>query len=188
MFDLMMKLAKKKFGKSDPEDPVREYMRLEVELEEVCSLQVMEMSELKRMTSNSLYSFFGGEKGLEIEQKLVRMQELWKSLSNDDKEYLSPPTSIKNLNREIVEYDELAQDFIEKEYLEIDKGLEDEAEAHFLHYNELISMDVSKMVTLLGKELANDVRIRYERAIELWGKMTIEQRDRNSLKGLNRKY
>ncbi len=91
-------------------------------------------------------------------------------------------------NREVVEYDELAKDFQEKEYLQLDRELEAEAAVFYLKYHELVQMEYGKMVKLLGEERAGKVVKDYAKAVMLWKQLTPEQQDRNSLKRPSRLY
>lgn len=182
MLDLVAKLVKKKWGKPEPEQPNHEYMRLDLELEEICSLHAMEMKELKSMSVSSLHSFLGAEDAMKVEHHLARMKELWGSLPGEERAYLSSP------DREIVEYDELAKEFQEKEYLQLDRELEAEASVFYLKYHELVQMEYKKMIKLLGEERAKKVVKDYAKAVMLWKGLTPEQQDRNSLKRPNRLY
>lgn len=182
MLDLIAKLAKKKFSKPELEKPSREYMRLGLELEEICSLHTLEMKELKSMSQNSLYSFLGAEEGLRVEQALARMKELWGSLPMEERAYLSSP------DREIVEYDELAREFQEKEYLQLDQEVEAEAGVFDLKFHELVEMENKKMIKLLGQQRAKELQQKRQKSLQLWNSLTLEQQDRNSLKRPSRMY
>ena len=182
MLDLIAKLAKKKFGKPEPEQPNHEYMRLELELEELCSLHALELKELKSMSKSSLYSLLGAEDAMKAEHHLARMKELWVTLPGEERAYMSSP------DREVVEYDELAKEFQEKEYLQLDREIEAEASVFYLKFHELVEMDSKKLIKLLGKERAAELVQKRQRSLELWNNLTPEQQDRNSLKRPNRLY
>lgn len=182
MFDLVMKLAKKKLFKPDAETPANEYMRLELELEELCSLHALEMRDLTRMPTRSLYACLGAEEAAKVENHLARMHQLWDTLPIEKKNYLS------SSDKEVTEYDNLAKDFQEKEYLMLDQELEAEAAVFYLTYRELLSMEPDKMISLLGPARAEEVEYKRSRALALWASLTPEQQDRNSFKRPNRLY
>lgn len=111
-FNLMLKLAKKKFNLDKvKEDASREYMRLDLELEEICSSHAIELKELKEMSISSLYSNFGPEEAKTVESHIKRMYELWDTLTQTERMYLPPPT------REILESDDLVKEFQDKKYM-----------------------------------------------------------------------
>lgn len=186
MLDLVMKLAKKKLNamhlvKLEEESPKHEYMRLDLELDELCSLHAVDLKELKSMDATSLFSYLGAD-GEKAEHHLARMRELWGQLPAEERSYLSAP------NKELAEYDELAKDFQEKEYLSLDRELEAEASVCNLAFHELVQMSHSEMIKFLGRERAGEVVKKYARAVMLWKQLTPEQQDRNSLKKPNRMY
>lgn len=176
MFDLMLKLAKKKFLKAD-EDPVREYMRLELELEEICSLHAISMSELKQMNQIEVQSSFDTEEIEPVESRLFRMRQLWPVLPQSERQYLSSPER-NSVRRDLVEFDELAEDFKEKEYLSLYKDLEQLAQAQYIGVRGLVQMTSTELVSLFGRDEATEIHSKRLRMEELWTGFSPQQRDR----------
>lgn len=184
MLDLVWKLARKKFLKPDEEDPVREYMRLELELEEICSPHAINLIEMKQMNRFELTSSFSAEETKQIDEHLLRMRQLWLILPASERQYLSSPDQ-SSTRRELVDFDELAEDFREKEYLVLHKELECCAQVQYMGVREVVGMESRKLVQLFGKEEAAKIHGQRLRLKELWEGFNSEQRDRYLLQSLN---
>lgn len=86
MLDLLGKLARKKFGVKD-EAPQDEYMRLELEMEELAIANGMNLMEMLKIFDSELRSILGPEKYKELVSKYCRMADLWGLLSEEAQDY-----------------------------------------------------------------------------------------------------
>lgn len=181
MFDLIKKAVKSKFGKPEPEVPAREYMRLKLEVEEVCSLHAMDFLELKKMNELDRDRILGEEDAAKVNGHFHRMEYLWPFLPSEQKEF-------HNSSYKEISYQEMAQDNLEKEYIRLNDEIEEEIGAAGLRYEQYVLMSGERRNLLLGEDRAKLVRQKYNRAGELWKQFTPDQKDRNILKSFGRIY
>lgn len=181
MFDLIKKAVKSKFGKPEPEVPAREYMRLKLEVEEVCALHAMDFFELKKMSIMDRDILLGEEDADKVNGHFRRMDLLWPLLPPEQKEF-------HNSSYKEISYQEIAQDNLEKEYIRLNDEIEEEVGRIGLRYDQYALMSGERRNLLLGEDLAKLVKQKYNRAGELWQQFTPEQKDRNILKSFGRIY
>jgi len=86
---LFEKLARKVMNRPAPKDtPHNEYMRLELDLEEMASLHAMTLKDLKdAIRYNHGEDTLTGDELQEASIKLERMKELWLELTPDERTY-----------------------------------------------------------------------------------------------------